>query len=86
VVNRITSFTILFLFGTGKKDTKMAAQENKPDIWSADVYGKKVAPFVATLTEKIVSWLDPKHTGKSVRNIHTGAIGIFEYELLMNCR
>lgn len=42
----------------------MTTQEQKADIWSADVYGNKVAPFVATLTEKIVSWLDPKPTGK----------------------
>ncbi|KAF7590737.1 hypothetical protein BBP40_002475 [Aspergillus hancockii] len=40
----------------------MTTQENKSDIWSADVYGEKVAPFVATLTQKIVSWLDPKPT------------------------
>lgn len=33
------------------------------DIWSADAYGKKVAPFVATLTDKIVSWLDPEPEG-----------------------
>ncbi|KAE8154025.1 S-adenosyl-L-methionine-dependent methyltransferase [Aspergillus avenaceus] len=35
---------------------------NKDDIWSADTYGNKVAPFVATLTEKIVSWLEPQPT------------------------
>ncbi|KAE8382846.1 S-adenosyl-L-methionine-dependent methyltransferase [Aspergillus bertholletiae] len=39
-----------------------STQEQKTDIWSADVYGDKVAPFVATLTEKVVSWLDPKPT------------------------
>ncbi|KAI6094001.1 S-adenosyl-L-methionine-dependent methyltransferase [Hypoxylon rubiginosum] len=30
------------------------------DIWSADDYGTKVAPFVATLTSKIVEWLNPQ--------------------------
>lgn len=30
------------------------------DIWSADVYGRQVAPFVAALTSKIVAWLDPR--------------------------
>ncbi|OGM43897.1 methyltransferase [Aspergillus bombycis] len=42
----------------------MTGQDQKADMWSADVYGEKVAPFVAVLTEKIVSWLDPKPTGK----------------------
>ncbi|KAI3326818.1 S-adenosyl-L-methionine-dependent methyltransferase [Xylariaceae sp. AK1471] len=32
----------------------------KTDIWSADAYGTKVAPFVANLTSKIVEWLDPQ--------------------------
>ncbi|KAI2627562.1 S-adenosyl-L-methionine-dependent methyltransferase [Hypoxylon sp. NC1633] len=33
---------------------------NKADIWSADAYGTKVAPFVAALATKIVEWLDPQ--------------------------
>ncbi len=36
---------------------------DKTDIWSADAYGTKVAPFVATLTDKIVQWLDPQPQG-----------------------
>ncbi|KAI9925475.1 hypothetical protein ASPWEDRAFT_41570 [Aspergillus wentii DTO 134E9] len=36
------------------------AQEK--DIWSADLYGDKVAPFVATSTEKVLTWLDPQPT------------------------
>ncbi|KAJ6140361.1 hypothetical protein N7471_006847 [Penicillium samsonianum] len=40
-------------------------QQEKKGIWSADLYGKKVAPFVATSTEKVLAWLDPKSTGKS---------------------
>ncbi|KAI2637676.1 S-adenosyl-L-methionine-dependent methyltransferase [Hypomontagnella submonticulosa] len=34
--------------------------QNKTDNWSADAYGKKVAPFVAALTSKVVEWLDPQ--------------------------
>ncbi|KAI0013830.1 S-adenosyl-L-methionine-dependent methyltransferase [Xylariaceae sp. FL0662B] len=30
------------------------------DIWSANIYGTKVAPFVAALTNEIVEWLDPQ--------------------------
>lgn len=43
----------------------MAQAQEKKDIWSADLYGEKVAPFVATSTETILAWLDPKPTGKS---------------------
>ncbi len=43
----------------------MAQQQKQKDIWSADLYGEKVAPFVATSTEKVLAWLDPKPTGKS---------------------
>ena len=44
----------------------MAAQAaaSKEDIWDADKYGSKVAPFVAKLTTKIVSWLDPQPDGE----------------------
>ncbi|KAJ6001184.1 S-adenosyl-L-methionine-dependent methyltransferase [Penicillium waksmanii] len=41
----------------------MAEQQKQKDIWSADLYGEKVAPFVATSTEKVLAWLDPKPTG-----------------------
>lgn len=34
------------------------------DIWSAEDYDQKVAPYVATLTEKIVAWLNPSPNGK----------------------
>ena len=34
------------------------------DIWSAEDYGHKVAPFVATLTNEVVTWLDPQPTGE----------------------
>ncbi|KAJ5970029.1 methyltransferase [Penicillium viridicatum] len=40
----------------------MAQQQEQKDIWSADLYGEKVAPFVATSTDKILAWLDPKPT------------------------
>ena len=48
----------------------MATDNPKPsneqkDIWSATTYSQKVAPFVAKLTTKIVSWLDPQPTGKN---------------------
>ena len=39
--------------------------ETGRDIWSAEDYGQKVAPFVAALTEKVVSWLNPSPNGKS---------------------
>ncbi|MCJ1465436.1 hypothetical protein MMC07_004054 [Pseudocyphellaria aurata] len=32
------------------------------DIWCAEDYGHKVAPFVASLTKKILAWLDPQAT------------------------
>jgi trans-aconitate methyltransferase len=38
------------------------ATESTRDIWSAEDYGHKVAPFVASLTNKIVAWLDPQPT------------------------
>ncbi|KAJ5413563.1 S-adenosyl-L-methionine-dependent methyltransferase [Penicillium sp. CMV-2018d] len=40
----------------------MAQQQEQKDIWSADLYGEKVAPFVATSTDKILAWLDPNPT------------------------
>ncbi|KAK6826618.1 hypothetical protein RU639_005503 [Aspergillus parasiticus] len=40
----------------------MAQQQEQKDIWSADLYGEKVAPFVATSTEKVLEWLNPKPT------------------------
>ena len=36
---------------------------SKPDIWSAERYGKTVAPFVSQLTTTIVRWLDPQRFG-----------------------
>lgn len=35
-------------------DNNMARQQEQKDIWSADLYGEKVAPFVATSTDKIL--------------------------------
>lgn len=40
------------------------ANDAKRDIWNAEDYGHKVAPFVASLTQKIVAWLDPQPTGE----------------------
>ncbi|KAJ5484635.1 S-adenosyl-L-methionine-dependent methyltransferase [Penicillium expansum] len=40
----------------------MSQQQEQKDIWSADLYGEKVAPFVATSTDKVLTWLDPKPT------------------------
>ncbi|KAI0871704.1 S-adenosyl-L-methionine-dependent methyltransferase [Hypoxylon argillaceum] len=40
--------------------TSKTVDVGKTDIWSADAYGTKVAPFVATLTTKTVQWLDPQ--------------------------
>ena len=40
----------------------------RSDIWSADTYGSKVAPFVAKLTSKIVYWLDPQPSGMLTRD------------------
>lgn len=44
---------------------------SKTDIWSADAYGTKVAPFVAALTTKIVEWLDPKPQGNALKATKT---------------
>jgi hypothetical protein len=44
----------------------MSTQESAMgrDIWSPEDYGQKVAPFVATLTEEIVAWLNPGPNGE----------------------
>ena len=54
----------------------MAQQQEQKDIWSADLYGEKVAPFVATSTDKILAWLDPKPTGKSPNNNYEAQLTI----------
>ncbi|KAJ5355608.1 Methyltransferase type 11 [Penicillium concentricum] len=37
-------------------------QQEQKYIWSADLYGEKVAPFVATSTDKVLACVDPKPT------------------------
>ncbi|KAK4866785.1 hypothetical protein LT330_007948 [Penicillium expansum] len=40
----------------------MSQQQEQKDTCSADLYGEKVAPFVATSTDKVLTWLNPKPT------------------------